>query len=181
MSVIHTGQAVGWYRCDGKDCPICDNQSETSGPAELALADMSLRCPKCASPSLTSRNDRSHRCLHCLTECTDETALPSVARLRKQSYQEGYTAGLEKRFDGLKCNRCQTTAKTVRVQTGFAGEEELLCGGCVSDIFEKLESLAQSERGKLGGAVKSSAKAKAARKNGKKGGRPRKGEQADGQ
>lgn len=144
--LVHTGQAVGWYRCDGKNCPVCDSESETSGPAELALADMSLRCPKCASPSLTSRNDRSHRCLHCLATCTDETALPSVARLRKQSYQEGYTAGLEKRFGEFKCNRCQTTCKTVSVSTGFAGEEENLCGGCVSDEFERLEGIIEGRQ-----------------------------------
>lgn len=150
MDIVHTGQAIGWYRCDGKECPICDGQSETSGPAELALADMALRCPRCASPSLTSRNDRSHRCLHCLNECTDETALPSVATLCKQYYQEGRTSGLEEQFDELKCNRCQTTKKTVSVSTGFAGEEELLCGGCVADEFEhfeeKLETLSTKIR-----------------------------------
>lgn len=21
--LVHTGQAIGWYRCDGKDCPVC--------------------------------------------------------------------------------------------------------------------------------------------------------------
>lgn len=56
-------------------------ESYAVGPAELWLADISLRCPKCASPALTSNNKREHRCLHCLTKCTDETALPSVRSL----------------------------------------------------------------------------------------------------
>jgi len=44
------------------------------------LAQFSLRCPNCKGNRLTSNNRREHKCLDCLTRCTDETALPSEAR-----------------------------------------------------------------------------------------------------
>ena len=31
-SIVHTGTAIGWYRCDGKDCPVCG----TSKPAVVS-------------------------------------------------------------------------------------------------------------------------------------------------
>jgi hypothetical protein len=44
------------------------------------LANFSLRCPHCKGHNLTSDNARNHKCLDCLTRCTDDTALPSEAR-----------------------------------------------------------------------------------------------------
>jgi hypothetical protein len=31
-ALVHTGQAIGWYRCDGKDCPICGLVEEDPCP-----------------------------------------------------------------------------------------------------------------------------------------------------
>jgi hypothetical protein len=31
-ALVHTGQAIGWYRCDGKDCPICGLAEEDPCP-----------------------------------------------------------------------------------------------------------------------------------------------------
>lgn len=44
------------------------------------LADISLRCPHCKGTRLTSDNKRNHKCLDCLTRCTDDTALPAGIR-----------------------------------------------------------------------------------------------------
>ena len=44
------------------------------------LANFSLRCPHCKGTRLTSDNKRNHKCLDCLTRCTDDTALPATIR-----------------------------------------------------------------------------------------------------
>lgn len=46
------------------------------------LADISLRCPHCKGMRLTSDNKRNHKCLDCLTRCTDDTALPPEIRAK---------------------------------------------------------------------------------------------------
>jgi len=30
--LAHSGQAIGWYRCDGQDCPLCGRTSEPANP-----------------------------------------------------------------------------------------------------------------------------------------------------
>lgn len=48
---VHTGQAVGWYRCDGKDCPVCGSMPSDIWMKLLAAQPPATRpAPQCNGP-----------------------------------------------------------------------------------------------------------------------------------
>lgn len=124
MIRVHTGQAVGWYRCDGDDCPLCS--SLTGDPRWLPLKHW-RNCPA------RFRDDDCTCGLDWRVELHNWFEMYKAWRKRAEEAELVEQAAL--------CNRCRTSKKTVRVSTGFAGEEELLCGGCVADEIERLEEI----------------------------------------